>query len=255
MNSNPAGMEVQRYDWHGFPVTPMSIAQTVEYCRASWKSGAKNTILFQNLHTMFLQTKDDRYRRSYDGAVALIDGTPLVHLLRRAGHAVEEQDRAPAIDLIDPVLAATVTDGTRVFVIGQEEHVLHEAMARLRAKHDGLKIAGHHGFFDTDGPAADHVIEAANDFGADVVLVGLGSPKSEVWIYDNRDGFDASIVWACGALMEYVAGYVPTPPRWSGAMGLEWLFRLANDPKRFLARYFAEPIWLAAAVGYRKLRP
>ncbi|NNF65230.1 MAG: WecB/TagA/CpsF family glycosyltransferase [Acidimicrobiia bacterium] len=205
------------------------------------------------MHTLFLQSKDARYLASFDGAIALVDGQPLIHLLNRMGCDTDHTHRATAVDLVHPILRAAAADGKRVFVIGQEEMVLLQAISRLRSQHRMLEISGHHGFFDTEGDDATHVVAAANDFGADLVLVGLGSPKSEVWIDQNRDRFDASVVWACGALMEYVAGAVPTPPRWSGQLGIEWLFRLAHDPRRFLTRYFVEPVALLARVTARKI--
>ena len=254
MTDFASGQEIARHEVWGFPVTPMSVSRVLEVLEVCWTSESSHTILFQNLHTMYLQTSNERYRSCFENSVVLIDGTPLVRLLRRAGHQVTNEDRAAAIDLVHPTMALAAKDGRRVFVNGQEEHVLHKALAVLRMAHPGLEIDGHHGFFDRSSHAADHVFEASNKYRADLVLIGLGSPDSEIWIDDNRDRFDAPVVWACGALMEYVAGYAPTPPRWSGSLGVEWLFRFANDPLRFLTRYFAEPAVLAGRVAIRSLR-
>jgi len=238
----------------GFRVTPLTIAETVSLIESSWANAERCTILYQNLHTLYVQSADERYQRSFDDAVALIDGAPLIRLLQWTGHDIDHQHRVVALDLIHPVLAAAVSTGKRVFVIGQQEGVLVDAISQLRSAHPGLEIAGHHGFFDLNGPGADHVVAQANDFGADLVLMGLGSPKTEIWIDQHRDRFDASVVWVCGALMEYVSGVVPTPPRWSGEMGVEWAFRLASDPKRFFWRYVGEPFVLVGRVLLRRLR-
>lgn len=246
---------MQRLELYGFPFTAITINECVDRIRAAWSDDAvSETILFQNLHTLYLQSSDSDFLDCFSSAIALIDGMPIVSLLRRHGHDVDDTHRVAAIDLIHPAMAAAAADGKRVFVIGQEEKTLVRALSLLRRKHRSLEIAGHHGFFETNNVDAKHVIDAANRFGADLVFVGLGSPKSELWISETRDSFDASVVWACGALMEYVAGVVPTPPRWSGPMRIEWIFRLANDPRRFLTRYLVEPAVLAGRVVSRQVR-
>ncbi len=245
---------LESIDLRGLRFTPGSVDQLVELTRATWSAGGKETLFFQNVHMMHLQLKDQRLVEAFAGTVAMIDGYPLLNLLRFAGHAVEDDQRATAVDLIDPMLAAVVKEHRRCFVIGQPEHVLGAALNELRARHPNLVVDGHHGFFDTGSAEADHVIAAANEFGADLVLVGMGSPKTEHWVSAERERFSASVVWSCGALMEYIGGSVATPPRWAGPMRVEWAFRLMSDPRRFLFRYLVEPIIVAVRLAIRSKR-
>jgi N-acetylglucosaminyldiphosphoundecaprenol N-acetyl-beta-D-mannosaminyltransferase len=69
----------------------------------------------------------------------------------------------------------------------------------------------------------------------------MGMPRQEVWVLENRDQISANAVFCCGALMDYVAGEIPTPPRWLGHLGLEWFCRLLNEPARLSRRYLVEP--------------
>jgi N-acetylglucosaminyldiphosphoundecaprenol N-acetyl-beta-D-mannosaminyltransferase len=72
-------------------------------------------------------------------------------------------------------------------------------------------------------------------------MVGMGMPRQEVWVLENREDIDARALFCCGALMDYVAGEIPTPPRWIGRLGFEWLYRLLSEPSRLWRRYLLEP--------------
>ena len=98
------------------------------------------------------------------------------------------------------------------------------------------------------------MINTINEFGTDLLLVGFGAPRQEAWISAHRDQLNASAVFTCGACMEYVAGAVKTPPRWMGQLGLEWSFRLFENPKRFAFRYLIEPILLGAILAFNGIK-
>lgn len=238
-------------DFLGFRLTPATLEEILAHATERWNDRAKTTIFFQNLHTMYLQTTDPEYSANCkDSNMVYIDGLPVISLLKLAGHGVDRTHRVTGVDLIDPVLSIAQQQDRRVYVIGQPDLTLQTALSEISAAYPRLAIDGHHGYFDIDGPEADEVIERANQFGADLVIVGMGSPRSESWVTAARNRFDTPVIWVCGAVMEYIAGDVPTPPRWSGPMGVEWCFRLAHDPRRFVARYVLEP----PVLGLRLLR-
>jgi N-acetylglucosaminyldiphosphoundecaprenol N-acetyl-beta-D-mannosaminyltransferase len=85
----------------------------------------------------------------------------------------------------------------------------------------------------------------------------MGMGRQEQWIFENRATLRTHCIGTCGACMEYFAGAAPTPPRWMGPLGVEWLFRLLSDPKRFWKRYLVEPwivAWLLATGAARRRR-
>jgi N-acetylglucosaminyldiphosphoundecaprenol N-acetyl-beta-D-mannosaminyltransferase len=84
-------------------------------------------------------------------------------------------------------------------------------------------------------------------------MVGMGMPRQELWIEANLDAIQAKIILATGAVLDYVAGVIPTPPRWSGPLGLEWAFRLAAEPRRLASRYLIEPWTLLRVIARDKL--
>ena len=89
------------------------------------------------------------------------------------------------------------------------------------------------------------VVEHINRFQPHILIVGMGMGRQEHWISGNRKILRTNCIGTCGACMEYFAGAVPTAPRWLGPLGLEWLYRLLSDPKRFWMRYLIEP-WIVA---------
>lgn len=245
--------EILDLELFGFRVNPVTIERLVEHISEHWHNREKTSIFYQNLHTFHLQNNDPGLARTYDDTIACVDGLPIIWALRAAGHDVVDEQRLTAIDMLGPILEAAAAEQRRVFVIGQHDMVLAAALDEIRSRYPSLQIDGHHGFFDREGPESEQVIGEANSYNADLVLVGLGTPIAEYWVDANRDRFDAPVVWLCGALMEYIGGDVPSPPRWAGPMGMEWAFRLAADPTRFVGRYILEPPVLATQTAIRQL--
>jgi N-acetylglucosaminyldiphosphoundecaprenol N-acetyl-beta-D-mannosaminyltransferase len=85
-------------------------------------------------------------------------------------------------------------------------------------------------------------------------MVGMGMPRQEHWIVDNFELLGPVVVLPCGAAIDYVAGEIPTPPRWAGRCGLEWLYRLAAEPGRLWKRYLIEPWFVLLLMGRHWLR-
>jgi N-acetylglucosaminyldiphosphoundecaprenol N-acetyl-beta-D-mannosaminyltransferase len=172
----------------------------------------------------------------------VIDGMPLVLLCRLAGIRATRQHRVTNLDLIWPLFSLAEKMAWRVYYLGSSEEVIARGIRTIRTRLPRLKIRVHHGFVGID--CAD-VIADITRFRADLLMVGMGMGLQERWIYRNMAGIAPTIVMPVGALMEYVAGTVRTPPRWMGRFGVEWLFRLVENPRRFWRRYLIEP-WLVA---------
>ena len=92
------------------------------------------------------------------------------------------------------------------------------------------------------------------DYDPDILLVGMGMPRQETWILENQKDIAAHAIFTSGALMDYVAGETPAPPRWLGPLGLEWLYRLLSEPGRLWRRYLLEPWLILFYMASRYLR-
>jgi N-acetylglucosaminyldiphosphoundecaprenol N-acetyl-beta-D-mannosaminyltransferase len=109
------------------------------------------------------------------------------------------------------------------------------------------------GYFDPTQNSAENqaVLDSIRSFHPNVLLVGMGMPRQETWLLENLDGINTNAVYCCGAMMDYLTGNIPTPPRWMGQIGLEWLYRLLSEPNRLWRRYLVEP-WTVLGIVARE---
>lgn len=141
--------------------------------------------------------------------------------------------------------------GHPIYLLGSEPPLAGEAAARLRRLYPRLEVTGtHHGFFHLSSPHNERVIEDILAHKPRIVLVGMGTPKQELWVDRYADRLDGAVVWTVGALFDYVSGHVPRAPRWLADNGLEWIFRLAIEPQRMWRRYLlGNPVFLGRVLG------
>lgn len=235
----------------GFDVNPGTLEEYLNLIKHGVAHQQRYTVLYHNLHSLYSFFTSEKLQRDYENCTVLVDGMPVIWLMQANGISVTRDHRLTYVDFIMPMMRLARDEGLKVFHVGQKAEVQQEAMKRIREQVPGIEIAGHDGYFDQSSTSVEsqRVIEEINQFQADIVLVGFGAPKQEAWLADNREKINATTVFACGACMEYVAGAVSTPPRWMGRTGLEWLFRLGENPRRFAFRYLVEPILLACILG------
>jgi N-acetylglucosaminyldiphosphoundecaprenol N-acetyl-beta-D-mannosaminyltransferase len=144
--------------------------------------------------------------------------------------------------------------GQPIYLLGSEPPLAREAAERLKRGYPRLEVVGaHHGFFDLDSPHNERVIEHINAHRPRIVLVGMGTPKQELWVDRYADRLDGAVVWTVGALFDYVSGHMPRAPRWLADNGFEWIFRLAMEPQRMWRRYLlGNPVFLSRVLSEAK---
>jgi N-acetylglucosaminyldiphosphoundecaprenol N-acetyl-beta-D-mannosaminyltransferase len=208
--------------------------------------GARCIIGNHNVHSLFLYANEPQMRRFYSSAdYVQIDGMPLVWLGRCLGLPLKMEHRTTNFDLLPLLAQKSVRRGWRIFYLGSEPGLVEGGARRLRAEYPGLQIATHHGYFDATQDMSDNqrILAILRDYSPDILMVGMGMPRQEVWIQENSKYIGATVIFCCGGLMDYVAGQIPTAPRWFGDIGIEWLFRLISSPRRTWKRYLIEP-WI-----------
>ncbi|MBK8907084.1 MAG: WecB/TagA/CpsF family glycosyltransferase [Rhodospirillales bacterium] len=252
---NGSSFSLQKIEGLGVAVNPGNIAEYVKYVDSLVTWQRRDQIFYANLHSLYLCLRDPAVNELFRGATVMIDGMPIVAMLRTIGLRLSRHERVTWVDFIWPLLQRAHVRGWRVFWVGNESADLKAGLAVIRSRLPGLVIDGADGYFDSSAGASESraVVDRINAFGADVCIVGMGTPRQERWIMDNRDNIDAPAVLAAGACMEYLAGAVATPPRWMGRWGLEWAYRLMENPARFGRRYLIEPWALLALITLRCL--
>jgi len=231
----------------GFFTHPGTMTEYLDFIKSSIQKREPCTILYHNLHSLYSYFSSEQLREQYDGHTVLVDGMPVVWLYQLAGEPVKRDHRITYVDFIMPMMEMAKREGWKVYHLGQSADIQTKALDIIREQVPGIQIDGHDGYFDQTPQSAEslEIIKGVNDFGTNLLLVGFGAPRQEAWLQAHRDQLSAEAVLTCGACMEYVAGAVKTPPRWMGKIGMEWSFRLLENPRRFAFRYFVEPILLA----------
>lgn len=144
--------------------------------------------------------------------------------------------------------------GRSIYLLGSDPGSSAEAAAALKRWYPRLDVRGtHHGYFGLGSDHSERVLEHIAEHQPDVLMVGMGTPQQELWVHRNRDRIQAPVVWTVGALFDYVAGRVPRAPHWLADNGLEWIFRLAVEPRRMWRRYLlGNPAFLYRVLGERR---
>jgi N-acetylglucosaminyldiphosphoundecaprenol N-acetyl-beta-D-mannosaminyltransferase len=224
----------------------------------NWAIGSDQKIVIanHNLHSVYLAHQDETLRRFLEEAdVVHVDGMGVILLGRCLGIPLRRSHRITYIDWIGPLMRMCRDEGYRVFFLGGEPGVADQACAALRRDHPGLELCGHHGFFDPakSAPGNRAILQQVSDWRTNVLIVGMGMPRQERWLLENSAEVHANVMLTGGAFMELIAGKLPTPPRWMGKLGLDWMFRLITRPRRVWKRYLVEP-WSVARLGLQELR-
>ena len=172
--------------------------------------------------------------------LATPDGMPVVWLGRAQGYKNIKRVYGP--ELMQEICGISGKSGYRNYFYGSTSDVLVKLGKKLNEKYPGLIIAGSFSppFRALTGEEDNRIVEEINRSNSDIVWVGLGSPKQDLWMYEHRDKINAPILVGVGAAFDFLAGVKPQAPRWIRNNGFEWLFRLVTEPKRLWRRYLLD---------------
>jgi N-acetylglucosaminyldiphosphoundecaprenol N-acetyl-beta-D-mannosaminyltransferase len=178
------------------------------------------------------------YRNAIEHATLSVpDGMPLVWLLRLKGHNIRHRVYGP--DLMLLLCEEAANRGWRCFLYGGAPGVPEQLKEVLEKRFPGLQIVGTYSppFRPLTVEEDEAVCAMINAAKPDIVWVGLGSPKQDIWMYEHREKLDVSVMHGVGAAFDFLTGRVKQAPRCMMNAGLEWLFRLFQEPKRLWKRY------------------
>ena len=177
--------------------------------------------------------------------LVLPDGIGVVYASRILKRPLKE--KVAGVDFADALVKELSLKGKSLFLLGAKPGVAELAAEKLRERNPGLLIAGtHDGYFQEDGP----VVEEIRASGADVVFVGLGAPKQELWMSQNGPATGAKLLAGLGGSLNVFAGVSQRAPDVWVKLGLEWLYRLIQEPWRF-KRMCRLPLFLVDAAAAR----
>ncbi|QDU55057.1 Putative N-acetylmannosaminyltransferase [Aeoliella mucimassa] len=239
---NPDSHHLFGIDFH-----VVRMADAVEWVMARLQAADRQCqLVFTPNVDHVVKLRDDlAFRQAYERAdLVIADGWPIVSASRMLHKTLPA--RVPGSELVPTVIASGTTDfRPRVFLLGGAAGVGERATQRLLAAHPHLEIVG------TDSPPmgfekseqeSDRIVEKVNQAEPDLLVVGFGAPKQELWLAAHRDRLRAKVAIAAGATIDFMAGEQTRAPGWIQAMRLEWLHRIATNPRRLIGRYAKDAI-------------
>jgi N-acetylglucosaminyldiphosphoundecaprenol N-acetyl-beta-D-mannosaminyltransferase len=202
------------------------------------RAGYRGYVTLTGVHGIMESVRDAEIRRVHNLAgLVLPDGTPLVWMLRHGGFAFAACVRGS--DLMSALFDHSQQTGYRHFLYGAAPQTLELLEGNLRRKFPAAAIVGAHAppFRPIGADEDESVIAAINASGAQIIWVGLSTPKQELWMARHRHRLSAPALIGVGAAFDFHAGIVRQAPRWLHGSGLEWVFRVAMEPRRLGRRY------------------
>jgi len=228
----------------GLPITPLTRAQVVEHVFAAIDEARGGWIITPNVDLARLYFSDPAFAAVYANAALLCpDGVPLLWAARLQGTPLP--DRVAGSDLVWLLAERAAREGRSLFLLGAGPGVAEQAAARLQQRWPALRIAGTASPRISAVPTPAEVAESRariRTAGADLVYVALGSPKQELFIDAVRSSAPTAWWIGIGASLDFVTGGVRRAPAWMQRVGLEWLHRLAQEPRRLARRYLIEDL-------------
>jgi N-acetylglucosaminyldiphosphoundecaprenol N-acetyl-beta-D-mannosaminyltransferase len=242
-------------DWTtvlGCPMTKLSLDDVVQEAERFIRSRTPHYIAVVNAAKLVAMRTDPVLDQSVRSAAVIgADGVPLVWASRLLGDPLP--GRVNGTDLMYKLLELAGARGYRVFFFGASPTVLARVLERVRRDYPGLCVGGsHHGYFaPADEPAIAAEIRAS---ASDIVFIAFGTPKKELWVKRYLGAMGVPVVHGVGGSFDVLAGVIPRAPRWMQRNGLEWLFRLLQEPRRMWRRYLVTNTVFVALLAREWLR-
>ncbi len=240
-----ASSSAARVDLLGVPVDPVDEGEAIGRLLA-----AVGSVPVLQVCTVNLQFLVSARRRPAVAAVLrsaglnVADGAPVLWISRLLGHRLP--GRVAGSDLVPALAGHAAAAGTRLFLLGGHDGVAAEAARQLVVRHPQLRVTG-----TLEPPQAsldqmpdDEIISRIAEAGADILLVGFGHPKQDLWIAANRHRLPVSVAIGVGGTFDLMAGRLRRAPAWARRSGLEWFYRFAQEPRRLGMRYATCAVWL-----------
>lgn len=222
----------------GVPFDPVTMDSAIARIAGLVAAGRPAYVVTPNVDFLVQARRDAELRRILvEAHLVLCDGQPLVWASRWLGNPLPE--RVAGADLVPRCLALAAQRGWRLFLLGATPESNARAVGRLRERHPGLVIAGHYSppFRPLDEMNHEEIARRIRAARPEVVLVSFGCPKQEKWMARNYQALGGPVCLGVGATIDFLAGQVRRAPGWMQRTGLEWTYRLAQEPRRLFRRY------------------
>lgn len=232
MNARP---DHNRIDFLGAPLDLVSLDALLAESRNALRGGRRLRLEGLNVAKLVDARTDPLLMNALEEAERVhIDGAGISLGLKLL--AIDAPPRRSGIDLLDDLCGLAAETGASVYLLGARRNVVELAAQRLLVRHPALRIAGwRDGYFTAE--QEDGVAEAIRASAADILFIGISSPKKELFLHKHWPRLGAKIAMGVGGSFDVLSGKLPRAPKWMQAIAMEWFFRLLMEPRRLLWRY------------------
>lgn len=192
-------------------------------------------------HIVQLETNKELQNAYANASLILTDGKPLLWIAKWYGTPIKE--KISGSDIFPRLCELAAKKGYKMFFLGAAEGVAVKAAKNLSERFKGLQVAGCYSppfGFEKEQKEMEKIKKIINEVRPDILVVSLGAPKQEKFMYEYCKELSVPISLGLGACLDFEAGNIKRAPRWMSEHGLEWLFRITQDPKRLAKRYFVD---------------
>ena len=234
------------------PIARRTAAEVVDWISNRIASQRFALVITANAELVVRGLEDPEVKRIIAAADLVVpDGVGLLLAGRICGTPFPE--RLAGIELMETLVAASPEKGWRIALVGGRPGIAKKAARNLQAKYPGIQVVGcYHGFWSEEEEAA--MLEELRAARPDLLFVALGAPRQEKWILDHREYLLSTVAMGVGGSFDVISGELKRAPKWMTAIGLEWLFRVMQEPSR-LPRIMALPRFLWYVVRGRLKQP
>jgi N-acetylglucosaminyldiphosphoundecaprenol N-acetyl-beta-D-mannosaminyltransferase len=246
----PDGTPRPRLDLGGTFIDQIDLTAAVERIRQFLRSGQPHQVVTVNLDFLSIAARNPEFQATLNNAdLAVADGMPLVWLSRLRGQPLAE--RVAGVELVTESCRIAAEQGLRVFLLGAGPGVAEAAGKRLQAMYPGLEIAG------TYSPPIgslrqrenDRIVRMIRNASPDFLFVALGAPRQDMWIREHQHQLQVPVAMGVGCVFDLLTGSVKRAPVWMQRRGLEWAFRLVQEPTRLWRRYLVNDLPMLARLA------
>jgi N-acetylglucosaminyldiphosphoundecaprenol N-acetyl-beta-D-mannosaminyltransferase len=239
----------------GVPFHSLTLAGAVDMVESMVADGGTHYVVTPNVDFLVKTQRDPALRRILVCAdLVLCDGKPIVWASRWLGEPLPA--RVAGSDLIPGLLARAEEKGWRIFLLGGSQDVALKAARRVAASHPLLPPVAHFSppYGPLEGMNNSEIAERVREARPDIMLVCLGCPKQEKWMALHHRELGIPVMIGAGATIDFLANNMARAPRWMQSVGVEWLFRLLQEPRRLAARYVDDFVHFFPAIFLQRWR-
>lgn len=233
----------------------LTMDETLDAIDSLIKEDNCSYVVTPNVDHIVQLEKDEELKRVYENAsLILTDGKPLIWISNWYKTPIKE--KISGSDLFPRVCELAAKKGYTMYLLGAAEGVADKSAKNLMDKYKGLNIVGTYSppfGFEKDKVELKKIERQIQEVHPDILIVGLGCPKQEKYMYHHCKELDVPISFGLGASIDFEAGNIKRAPRWMSEHGLEWLYRITQDPKRLAKRYLVDDMKIISiARKYRR---